>query len=83
MNIKAVLSIAAIATLTACGSGEDLPTATTAPVYLPVADGVRCSAIDLSKVPTGYCANPDAVIHAGKPNSKGVVSAQADVATKE
>ena len=71
--MKAFLSIAVIATLTACSSGE----------FVAPAEGVSCSAIDLSKVPTGYCANPDAVIHAGKPNSsKGVVSAQADVATK-
>lgn len=69
MNINTVLSILAIATLTACGSGENLPTATTAPVYLPVADGVRCGSIDLSKVPAGYCSSPDSVIHAGRPNS--------------
>ena len=83
MNIKALISIAALATLTACGSGEDLPTAAVAPVYLPVADGVSCADIDKSQVPAGWCANPADVIHAGKPNSTAVVSAQADVATKE
>lgn len=74
MNIKALLSITAIATLTACGSGE----------FVAPAEGVSCSAIDLSKVPAGYCADPSDVIHAGKPNSPArVVSDRADVATKE
>jgi hypothetical protein len=36
MNIKSLLSIAALTVLTACGDGTNLPTASVAPV-LPVA----------------------------------------------
>lgn len=77
MNIKTLLSIAALAALavlTACGSGE----------FVAPAEGVSCADVDKTNAPAGWCANPTDVVHAGKPNSsKGVVSAQADVATKE
>ena len=67
--MKALTALILTALLAACGGGEDLPTATVAPVYLPVTEGVRCGSVDKANAPAGWCANSDDAVHLGKPNS--------------
>ena len=45
--------------LTACGGGE----------IEPVVEGAKCANVTKANAPDGWCANPNDVVHLGKPNS--------------